>query len=59
MLMVSVVLSCSPTQSLETVEEVDLNRYIGKWYEIASLPATFQEGCTCTTAEYKEYGNYI
>jgi apolipoprotein D and lipocalin family protein len=37
---------------LKTVENVDLNRYLGKWYEIASFPQRFQKGCTCTTAEY-------
>ena len=37
---------------LEVVEYVDLNRYLGKWYEIASYPAWFQKGCTASTAEY-------
>lgn len=37
---------------LATVDNVDLQRYIGKWYEIARLPNSFQKGCTCTTAEY-------
>lgn len=40
------------SQSLETVPYVDLNRYAGKWYEIASYPQKFQKGCHCTTAEY-------
>ena len=35
-----------------TVEKVDIEKYAGTWYEIASFPAPFQEGCTCTTAEY-------
>jgi apolipoprotein D and lipocalin family protein len=39
-------------QNLETVLYVDLNRYAGKWYEIASYPQRFQKGCHCTTAEY-------
>ncbi len=39
-------------QTLQTVPSVDLNRYAGKWYEIASYPQTFQKGCHCTTAEY-------
>jgi apolipoprotein D and lipocalin family protein len=37
---------------LETVERVELSRYLGKWYEIASFPQSFQEGCTATTATY-------
>ena len=37
---------------LTVVNAVDLNRYLGKWYEIASYPAWFQKGCTASTAEY-------
>ena len=37
---------------LPTVSSVDVNRYIGKWFEIASLPQVFQAGCNCTQAEY-------
>jgi apolipoprotein D and lipocalin family protein len=37
---------------LSTVEKVDLSRYLGTWYEIASFPQSFQEGCTGTTANY-------
>ena len=39
-------------QKLQTVPNVDLNKYAGKWYEIASYPQIFQKGCHCTTAEY-------
>lgn len=38
--------------ALNTVPQVDLQRYSGKWYEIASFPQRFQKGCSCTTAEY-------
>ena len=44
--------SRSSSQPLTTVPKVDLERYAGKWYEIASYPQTFQKGCHCTTAEY-------
>jgi apolipoprotein D and lipocalin family protein len=37
---------------LHTVPSVDLNRYLGVWYEIASYPAWFQKGCTGSTADY-------
>ncbi len=37
---------------LEVVPHVELERYLGKWYEIAHLPARFQEGCNETTATY-------
>ncbi len=48
------------SQVLETVPNVDLARYVGKWYEIASFPQRFQRGCKCTTAEYVATGkDYI
>ena len=37
---------------LQTVPHVDVKKYSGKWYEIASFPQIFQKGCHCTTAEY-------
>ncbi len=40
------------SQPLQTVANVDLNSYVGKWHEIASYPQRFQKGCQCTTAEY-------
>jgi len=46
------------TDELPVVPKVDLNRYLGKWYEIATIPIRFQLGCNCVTAEYslKENG---
>ena len=37
---------------LETVPYVDLQRYLGTWYEIATIPQRFQKGCVGVTAEY-------
>lgn len=37
---------------LDTVEYVDLDRYVGSWYEIATIPAIFEWGCNGTTATY-------
>jgi apolipoprotein D and lipocalin family protein len=39
------------TRPLTTVP-VDLTRYQGSWFELARLPAPFQEGCECTRATY-------
>ena len=51
-----IVFSCASTTKNDSpptvVNTVDLNRYLGKWYEIASYPAWFQKGCTGSTAEY-------
>ena len=47
--------------TLEVVPHVELEKYLGKWYEIAHLPARFQKGCTDTTATYtlSKDGNII
>ena len=37
---------------IRTVDQVDLTRYAGKWYEIARFPNWFEEGCEAVTAEY-------
>ena len=37
---------------LSVVSAVDLERYQGEWYEIASYPAWFQKGCVGSTAQY-------
>ena len=38
--------------ALPVVPDVDLPRYMGVWYEIASYPTWFQKGCTGSTARY-------
>ena len=38
--------------SVEPVQGYDLNRYLGKWYEIARLDHSFEEGLDNVTAEY-------
>jgi apolipoprotein D and lipocalin family protein len=55
--LVAALLVASPGQSaekppLEAVDSVDLDRYLGRWYEIASYPAWFQKNCTAVTANY-------
>lgn len=37
---------------IRTVDQVDLTRYAGTWYEIARFPNWFEEGCEGVTAEY-------
>lgn len=37
---------------VETVDYVDVESYMGLWYEISTIPAIFQAGCTGTTASY-------
>jgi len=53
--------ACPPSSKLtdQTVPSVDLHRYMGKWYAIASLPAWFQENCYCVTADYSLKEDYV
>jgi lipocalin len=47
------ILSCnSDMKTLSTVKDVDIDRYLGKWFEIARLPNRFEKGLICVTAEY-------
>ncbi len=39
-------------RSLKPVNEFELNRYLGKWYEIARLDHSFERGLSRVTAEY-------
>jgi len=44
---------CAPgTRHIPAVEGFVLDRYLGKWYEIARLPHSFEEGLSHVTAEY-------
>ena len=44
----------SPIPELQTVAFVDMDRYLGKWYEIARYPHSFEEECYGATAFYKK-----
>lgn len=45
---------------LPTVSTVDLNRYMGTWYEIALLPNRFQSMCVSDTqAQYRLDGELV
>jgi apolipoprotein D and lipocalin family protein len=60
----SLIICCAKSQPLQLVNHVDLVKYSGRWFNIASYPARFQNGCRCTTADYeivqgKNYFNVI
>jgi apolipoprotein D and lipocalin family protein len=42
----------APLPELRTAPRVDLRRYTGTWFEIASFPTWFQRGCYATRATY-------
>ena len=41
-----------PAVPLETVASVDTDRYLGRWYEIARLPNSFEKNCEGVTVDY-------
>ncbi len=44
--------SGADTSDPAVVSQVDLNKYSGKWFEIAKYPTFFQRNCIASTAEY-------
>lgn len=44
--------ACSHNLPLNVVHVVDLKRYTGTWFEVASYPTSFQKGCAGTKATY-------
>ena len=42
----------SVPEGVDTVKGFDLNRYLGKWYEIARLDHSFERGLIKVSAEY-------
>lgn len=54
------ITGCStPPPPLATVSQVDLQKYLGTWYEIARYEHFFEEGCSDVSATYslKTNGN--
>ena len=43
---------CHTQVQIPTVAEFNLNRYLGKWYEVARLPNSFEKEMTDIQAEY-------
>ena len=39
------LMAADNSSTLQPVPSIDLNRYAGKWYEIARLPNSFQKSC--------------
>jgi apolipoprotein D and lipocalin family protein len=59
---VFVTIGCSagePKTTLTTVKQVDLQRYSGTWYELASYPQFFERGCSNVKATYTPKDGYV
>ncbi|SNS73250.1 lipocalin family protein [Tropicimonas sediminicola] len=46
----------SDTQ-MSVVQNLDIDRYMGTWYEIARFPNRFEQGCEGVTADYARTGD--
>lgn len=46
------ILGCGPKQGLPTVQNFELDKYLGTWYEVQRLPNSFEKNLKCVTATY-------
>ncbi len=51
--------SCDSKPLVKAVASVDLNRYMGTWYELASYPQFFERGCINVKATYIMKDGYV
>jgi apolipoprotein D and lipocalin family protein len=51
--LLTVACACAPSRVPQVVSTVDLGKYAGCWYELATKPMFVQRKCTGTTAEYR------
>lgn len=47
------LLACSSVPTVKTVENVDIQRFIGKWYVIANIPTFVERGAHNAVESYK------
>jgi apolipoprotein D and lipocalin family protein len=45
--------ACSNVQPLATVDDVDLDRFMGDWYVIANIPTTIEKGAHNAVESYR------
>ena len=48
----AIAAATAETKPLEVVSFVDIQKYLGTWYEITTIPQRFQKGCVGVTAHY-------
>ncbi|MCW8090740.1 lipocalin family protein [Alteromonas sp. ASW11-130] len=53
LVIIAALTSCTGVpDNIKPVTNFELSRYLGKWYEIARLPHSFEEGLSHVTAQY-------
>jgi len=48
-----------PIPSARAIPSLNVNRYMGRWYQIKAFPQWFQRGCDKAIAEYEKRKGYI
>jgi apolipoprotein D and lipocalin family protein len=56
--MIALVLSLALAQTADTVP-LDVDRYMGTWYEIARFDSFYQRGCVASSAAYSRQGDDV
>jgi len=51
--LVFTVTACSSPETLKTVDHVDLQRFMGKWYVIANIPTAIEKGAHNAVESYR------
>ena len=52
LLILTIATNAHADDPLPTVKKVELERYLGKWFEIARIDHSFQKGCINSSADY-------
>ncbi len=52
LLIAVMVFSCKTNKNLPTVSSLDLDKYVGTWYEIARFDHSFEKNLSCVSATY-------
>ena len=52
-LLVAWLAACSSTRPIDTVQQVDLERFMGDWYVIASIPTFLERGAHNAVERYR------
>lgn len=48
LLLCALPMSYAQSDELKTVDSVDLNQYVGTWYQVAGIPQVFDKDCVCS-----------
>lgn len=59
LLLVCVICACTEKPVITVDKPVDIKRYAGNWYELASFPTHFSSDCSCTRMQYFVHDHHL